>query len=82
MLEFNCPINIVPEKKILSLENLTFGSGTPYSEILEFYVRKDLGPANLEIEIIGSYQTSSNEMRTVSDRFTLPLALLCTLCEP
>lgn len=48
-LEFKLPFNIIPEKSKIYLESLTFGSGTPYSEIINFYVWNDVVPSNLDV---------------------------------
>jgi len=81
-LEIKTPENVVAEKKILSLENLSFGSGTPYSEMMSFYVRNDLSPDSLKVELSGSYTTSANEIRSVQDFYYLPMALFCIVIEP
>lgn len=85
MLDIATPNNVFCDKQQIYLDSLSFSSGTPYSDQLEFYVRSDMFPRSTEVIVSGSFVAgggNGNDLRTVEDSFTLPTELFCIIVPP
>jgi len=84
MLDIQTPFNVVSDKPMISLEALSFAGGTPYSEVIEFYVHQNIMPSTSEVFISGSYCAgeSGEEFRAIEDSFTLPLTFFAQILPP
>jgi len=84
MLNITNPFNVVCDKPQLALEALSFAGGTPYSEVIEFYVQQNLIPSSSQVTVSGTYCAGEggDDMRSIEDSFNLPLTFFAQILPP